>query len=252
MTKPSKAAYKYKDKLSHELPSLDLPQAHKICCPSCGSATPAENLNIHNGIAKCNDCNSIFSFQQDIDQLSSQTQLKQEILRPEGVEISHFQNELDISVAQPWAPTEIILTSIAPFVIFALAVAIAANFVPSAFTKAFVLAFLTSGIASYIAYFFKRRRHKTYIHIDPYHLHIENRPKKLVRDRSYNVEDIDQVYIQSVGHYHGIHMIVNSHDGQKHIPLIHYVKSRSQAKYIEQEIERQLNIPDRRVPEEAS
>ena len=45
-------------------------------------------------------------------------------------------------------------------------------------------------------------------------------------------------------------MIVNDLKGQKHVELIKSVNSRTKAKYIEQEIEKQLGITDRRVPDE--
>jgi len=48
----------------------------------------------------------------------------------------------------------------------------------------------------------------------------------------------------------GVFMIFNSNKGQKHIELLKFVSNRSKAKYIEQEIENHLGIPDRRVPDE--
>ena len=48
----------------------------------------------------------------------------------------------------------------------------------------------------------------------------------------------------------GVFLIVNGAHGQKHVELIQSVNTRSKAKYIEQEIERHLGIPDRRVPDE--
>jgi len=45
-------------------------------------------------------------------------------------------------------------------------------------------------------------------------------------------------------------MIVDDPNGQKHVELIKSVNSRTQAKYIEQEIEKYLGIKDRRVPDE--
>ena len=47
-----------------------------------------------------------------------------------------------------------------------------------------------------------------------------------------------------------VYMIVNSAMGQKHVKLISSVDSLSKARFIEQEIERHLSIPDRRIPEE--
>ena len=46
-------------------------------------------------------------------------------------------------------------------------------------------------------------------------------------------------------------MIVNGTTVQKYIPLIKNVGSPSKARYLEQEIEKQIGITDRQVPEEA-
>ena len=93
------------------------------------------------------------------------------------------------------------------------------------------------------------------VHIDNQNLHIERRPKKLAKDKTYAIHEIDQVYLKKDKTWEGkkttgVYMIVNSIEGQKHVELIKNVNSRSKAKYIEQEIEKQLGIKNRRVPEE--
>ena len=74
-----------------------------INCPSCGSGVTADNLNLANKVAKCGNCNAIFSLAPDIDSLQAEevSKVKQEINRPEGVDVFHFNNELDITLKPP-------------------------------------------------------------------------------------------------------------------------------------------------------
>lgn len=250
--------YKYKEKL--ELKEVVLPsEIQKIDCPSCATTIPADNLNIQTNIAKCNSCNGIFSFSDSVEKLSSQNNITQEILRPEGVELIHFQDELDISVAQPWTNLEAISVSLFPMLVLMLSLVILITFtelIPSfkQFGKVAVITLWITSFISYIAYFFIRKKHKIYIHVNDRDLYIEWRPKKFLKDKKYAVQDIDQVYIKSITSPSGkgvaIFMIVDDPNGQKHVELIKSVNSRTQAKYIEQEIEKYLGIKDRRVPDE--
>ena len=82
------------------------------------------------------------------------------------------------------------------------------------------------------------------------HARAVRRPKKFIKDKSYMVNDIDQVYLKKEHNLYSIHMIVNNAMGQKHISLITGLNSMSKARYLEQEIERHLDIVDRSVPEE--
>ena len=110
--------YKFKEKLSLRDLTVEIDTVHNINCPSCSANVPANNLNIQTNIAKCHSCQGIFSFHQQVEQLSNQNRVSQEILQPEGVELSRFLNELDISIAQPWSGIEIFLISIIPFLVF--------------------------------------------------------------------------------------------------------------------------------------
>ena len=93
--------------------------------------------------------------------------------------------------------------------------------------------------------------HKTYIDVNKKQLNIYHRPNNFKKDRSYDSSQIDQLYIKpstdGMGHQ-TLHMVINGLDGQKHEKLI-TVTSISKAKYLEQEIENYLNIPDREVLE---
>lgn len=246
--------YKYKEKLALKNPN-SFPKVQKVDCPSCAETIPGEHLNIQTNIAKCNSCDIIFSISEQVEKLSHQNDISQELLRPEGVELTHFQDELDISVASPWTNLEVILVSFFPLLVIIITSIFIERFAATTVSVTAVISFWVVSIISYIAYFFIRKKHKTYIHIDDQDLSIEWRPKKFNRDKKYAIEDIDQVYIKSITSSSGtrgvgIFMLVNDVRGQRKVELIKSVNSRTKAKYIEQEIERYLGIKDRRVPDE--
>lgn len=250
--------YKYKDKLELKDLKSQLPQVLKVNCPTCNTPVSADNLNIQNNIAKCSSCDVIFSFAEQVGQLTHQHHgIAQEVLRPEGVELNYFQDELDISVEQPWSTLETILVSFFPFLVVIITSIVVEKIPPTDFARIAMITFWITSIIGYIAYFFIRKRHKIYIHIDDQNLNIERRPRKFIKDKQYDIQDIDQVYIKNVTTSNGtkgiaVFMIVNAPSGQQHVELIKSVNSRSKAKYIEQEIERKLGIQDRRVPDEST
>jgi len=246
--------YKYKERL--ELKEIES-EVQKIDCPSCSTTVPADNLNIHTNIAKCNSCDGIFSFEKEVEKLSLNNDISQEILRPEGVELTHFQDDLDISVEAPWTTPEIIFISLFPFFVMMVTSIFIEIFPATTVNVSVMMTFWITSIVGYIAYFFIRKKHKVYIHIDDQDLNIERRPRKFVRDKKYSIADIDQVYMKNVTTSSGkkgaaIFMIVNDVNGQKHVELIKSVNSRTKAKYIEQEIEKHLGIKDRRIPDEGT
>jgi hypothetical protein len=248
--------YKYKEKLSLTNLNQNKEVLQKVSCPTCLSTVSADNINIQTNLAKCVSCDGIFSFHNQAGQLSNRDTIIQEILQPEGVALSHFLDELDISVQQPWGLMETILMSVVPFGIL-LIPAIASKTLPSNPVAGLaVLGFVLLSFMCYIAYFFMRKRHKVHVHIDDQYLYIEHRPRKMISDKQYAVQNIDQVYTKKTSSSmtgekgFGIFMIYNGDEGQKHIELINMVSNRSKAKYMEQEIERQLGIADRKVPDE--
>lgn len=241
-------AYKPLEKHKLKLQEVDVENASlfkKVGCPSCGSDVPAANLNINDKIAKCHNCDVLFSFHNDLVDLAAPA--KQEILRPEGIDLFHYQGELDISMQQPVSIPEALLGALLPIfgllftLIFFLSNKDISIFLP-----------LISSLAGFLALFnlLHRSKQKLFIHIDDRHLSIKRRPRKFLKDQAYNISEIDQLYVKNVGGQYFVYMIVDSRLGQKHIKLVSHIESTSKARYLEQEIEKQLGILDRKVPEE--
>ena len=228
--------------------SKELPLGYKnIHCPSCHNELPADNLNINDKIGKCHHCNVVFSFQGEIKEMLSLTEPKQEVIRPEGIDLFHFQDELEISIGQPFTPLEAIALSILPTVAFFLTMISIKQGLTFMWAGLF---WVISGLLFYIL--LNRNKHKIFINVDNERLDIQWRPKKMMKDKSFSIGEIDQIYVKknvSTGGI-GLNMIVNGESGQKHVTLIAGLKSFTKARYLEQEIERHLGLKDQKVIEE--
>ena len=240
--------YEEIEKYKLELKELSLEsdkKYKKIQCASCQEEIPADNININDKIAKCNNCNAVFSFHSIIAPLTKDTEkMRQEVLRPEGIEIFHYKDDLDISIKQPFT----VLEGVALPLIFFFTLLSTMIFFKEGKAMWFAIA---SWIAStlMLANLFTRSKHKIHINITDRDFLIEWRPHKLTRSKSFDVQDISQLYINKYNGY-ALNIIVDTPNGQKHHRLMSGLASLSKVQYMEQEIERHLGIKDRSVPEE--
>ena len=220
----------------------------KIACPSCHTEVPADNININDKIAKCNHCHAVFPFHKEVANFLTKEKIKQEIIRPEGIDVFHFKDDLDITIQQPLSIPEILLSVFSPifallFTIISLTSGKLPIILPAIFWGLSFISFVNLA---------NRSKYKVYLNIDKQFLSIKWRPKKLKKDQHFPIQEIDQLYIKNVGGLITIFMIVNSMAGQKHVQLISGIDSLSKARYLEQEIENHLGIQDRHVPEESA
>lgn len=71
-----------------------------ICCPSCSKDVKSDNLNLENKLGKCNSCHAIFSIAEEVKAVQVEKNVKQETLRPEGIDLFYYEDDLDITVQQ--------------------------------------------------------------------------------------------------------------------------------------------------------
>ncbi len=219
-----------------------------VNCPSCNDVVPADNLNLQNNVAKCGSCNVIFSIDEEVKSVKTSNAVKQEILRPEGIDLFYYGDDLDITVQQHIQGVDayglVFLPILAIFTFLML-------FSDKFNMPIFIPAALGVGSLYFIYRAFNYSNNKTYIDVNNRFLSIKSRPTHFRKDKTYNADEIDQLYLKHAADgsgYFSIFMIVNGMEGQKHQKLI-TVNTLSKAKFLEQEIERYLNIEDRKVPE---
>ncbi|MEM9822928.1 MAG: hypothetical protein AAF985_17745, partial [Bacteroidota bacterium] len=232
-----------------ELNSIKKKEYRQINCPKCDRGIKGENINLNDKIAKCNPCGILFSVKEEVNQLMSPAKAKHELIRPEGIDLFYFKDELDISLQQPVTTLEGVLGGIGiPFAIFfTIAFLISADF------KALMAALFFGLMSVYPIYtWMKRKENKIFISISDRFLNIEWRPKKGNKDQCYETEDIDQIYVRKNPNTlrYDVYAIINAPEGQKHIRLLHHLENLSKARYLEQEIEKHLGIENRKVLEE--
>jgi len=239
---------KYKQDLNELLPLSDT-SFKKVSCPSCSQVTPADNININDKIAKCNECDTVFSFEKEIIDLLEMGDAKQEVIRPEGIDLFHFQGELEITMKQPIAVVEGVFGTLFP--LLATLFSVMYFMIPGAPILVLIIPWLIG--FPFLFNLVYRSLQKMYIIVDDQDLSILRKPRSLVKDQHFAISEIDQLYVKSVqGGICDIYLVVNGANGQKHVKLISHMKSMSKARYLEQEIEKYLGIEDRRIPEETS
>ena len=235
---------KYKEKL--ELRDLSLAKDNsfiKIECPSCQDHVSASEININDKIAKCGSCDVVFSFANEIVDIIPEAP-KEGIARPEGVEIMYYKDELELILDQPQAMWNILIASIMPFVaIFAFLVHYVKD--KGGFVVGIVATLLS--IYSIVTMIIARKRNKIFVSVDDKKIKIEYRPKNLKKDKLYDVEDIEQLYVAATPEGCGLFMVYNSVNGQKHQQIIGRISNVIRAKYLEQEIEKHLGLPNKKI-----
>lgn len=218
----------------------------KICCPSCQEDIGAENLNLQKSVAKCGNCNVIFSIEEELKSVKTKDEMRQEIFRPEGIDLFFYKDDLDITIQQHIQGLDAYGIFFFPFIAILSTLAFFSKGIPMIIPAVFVL-----GSFYFIYRAFNYSKYKTYIDINDKFLNIKSRPKNFKKDRSFEAQEIDQLYLKKSADgmdYITIYMIVNGLEGQKHEKLL-TVNTLSKAKYLEQEIEKYLNIEERKVPE---
>ncbi len=248
---------KYKEKEEETLDELlsNSPDIiKKIECPYCSSSIPAHNLNINEKIAKCGECDSLFSIDKEIDELkSSNFVAEHEIIRPEGIDIFHYKEEIDISVNQPLNVGLQLITA------FVFVIAFTYSLLLLVLSSKIVLStilLMTTIIPWLFCFFFfyklsNRSKHRINISINDRYMTVQWRPKNFTKDQYFDIEDIEQLYVSKDRGYYCLNMIINGLEGQKYIKLIQYMKSLPHAKYLEQEIEKNIGIIDKKPPNDA-
>lgn len=241
--------YKKPEEELFELPDLESGKSlfSKVCCPSCDKEVPADHLNINDKIAKCGNCNVVFPFNSTIEGFqTTPTKMKQEILRPEGIELFYYKDEMEISYRRSFSIADALVFSLGPL----MTIPIIGSILETSTSLLLVMLALTPII--FLTFFIVQRlRQKKYISVDKKQLIIHAKPNFLSKNNIYKISDIDQVYVKKKEGMElwEVMMIIDEGKGQKHVNLS-VLKSAPKAKFLEQEIERHIGIQDREVPGE--
>ncbi|MFK7770666.1 MAG: hypothetical protein AB8F94_00950 [Saprospiraceae bacterium] len=219
-----------------------------INCPSCNAVPVIDHINIHDKIAKCGSCATVYSFNQDVKDLAlANEKVEQEIVvRPVGIEKNYFHDELELTMEQPTG---------GGWIAMAIGMAFIAGLAYLVHLDKGIPIFWSTGILGFALFFFykywNKANEKIYTIIDKKFLTIQYRPKNLITDKVAVTEEIEQFYTKTIAsNYYSLYVVLNTPEGQKHKKLIPYIDTRNKARYLELELEKYLGIEDRRLPEE--
>ena len=237
------------------LPKLGM----QINCPNCAEQIESDNINIDKGVAKCGNCNTVFSYEDDTH-LSYRR--RPEVFMPEEFEVLPLRNEL--SIHYKWRKTRSISASMIFFTVlwnamllpFIIAVIASGNL----FTLIGIGVHLLVGLGL-ITNIILTLINSTYITVDDYELAIEHRPFALplfAKNQYIDVKEIEQIYVQKyvsetvngVAKY-AYQIIAQLKNGEE-VKVLKGFRHKDKALYVEQEIEIFLDIPDKAVKGEVS
>ncbi len=231
----------YKEKLELKEVSIDndVPFT-KINCPSCDEQVTADNVELGKAVAKCGSCHVLFPIEDTIALLStSRDKSERPMVKPEGVDVFEFKNQLEVVVKSPSNWVDIVMfiwIMIFPLIsVIIMAKSLVAGNVD-------IIPIATTVFANVVPlyWYFKRKKNNLIFNISKDTLDVERRPMYMIKDKSFNRESIEQVYIKPG---YGLYIIINDFGEQKHIPI--YISYNPVVlRYLERTIENYLGIED--------
>lgn len=226
-----------------------------VRCTECGNDIPAEDVNITNALAKCNDCNNIFQFDEEI--FPEWTRRKPEMFIPEGTEVLKLPSELDIQYDWYRSQSKAGL-GFKTFFAFAWNIMLL-PFVFSAISSGQFEVLMFSAIHILVGLFllgnvFSTFINKTNISVTKRFIEIRQKPIPSLLKKNIKIPtgDVDQLYVTryvdsttngQANHAYALYVITK--DGRKY-PLVKGMNKESSL-YLEQEIELWLDIEDQEI-----
>ncbi len=226
----------------------------QLKCPKCSHEIIADDINIDKTIAKCKNCNNVFTFEEEVN---SPVRRRKEVFLPEEIEIDAYQDEM--TIFYKWRKAK----GISPFFVFFGLVwnAMMIPFVIGAIMSGSIVMLLGISLhlmvgIGFLIYIVTRLMNSTYITVDDYELSIEHRPfviPFITKNQYFDVRDIEQLYSKKYVshttngvpvHAYAVHAQLA---GGKDLKIIGGFKQKNKALFIEQEIELFLGVKDKKV-----
>jgi len=226
----------------------------QIYCRQCGAPIKSNNINLDNLMAKCDECNAVFSFADMYDDVSSKKEKRDQVLMdipmPDGINIDNSGSRL--LIRRNWFHWSMLFLGGFAVVWNGM---IWGFFIPnfSRFDDAptfFMVPFVLVGVYLIVHVVSSLVNH-TDIEVDVQAVQIAHKPIPFP-GRYIDCANIDQLYTKrnvhrgenSTTYTYSLHVVTADGKNQK---LIGNLQNSDQALFIEQEIERFLGIENRPV-----
>lgn len=230
----------------------------QLNCQSCGAEILVNNVNLDHMIAKCEECNAVFSFAKEFghDGAHQPAALKPQVERPKSMTVSDLGTELKIT--RRWfGPTFFFLAFFALFWngitwTFVAAAVFSQQWVMLLFVSIHLLVGLGVAYAALTLLV-----NSTEIRVDRYNLSIWHGPLPAKKNRTVPADQITQIYCKekiqhnrkSTSITYELYAITRANLRQE---LVTGLPSPEDAMFLEQEIERFLRVEDQPVRGEYS
>ena len=234
-----------------------------ITCIECSNTLDGKDININNSLAKCSNCNAVYKLDEDTffsDSYNySPRDGRPEMIMPEGTDVLTLSDSIDIRV--DWLQSHPkgalgFLTVFATIWNGALAL-FATQMIASGayFNLLFLSIHLIVGLGL-LAYISSVYLNYTDIIVTSDYINISHRPLKnpFVKEKHFRTEHIEQLYVvkytkSTTNGRPNYAYSLNAKVKNKNAPIV-LLKgmNRETQLYLEQEIERYLNITDTNVP----
>ena len=257
MSKQRESNIKYRQKVK-----LNKSDRLNLVCDNCGADITGENININSSLAKCGECNTVFSIKDD-HFFTHDRKGRPEMIMPEGTDVLELSDSLDIRLDWLKSHPRGALGFLTFFAIVwngVLAIIgggllVAGELTSIAFMSVHLLVGL--GLIYYLATVYLNY---TDIIVNESFIEIDHRPIRnpFVKRKKIPSEEIDQLYVNKYvssttngnpNYAYGLFAILKT-NGKK-VSLIKGMNRETQL-YLEQEIERYLKIKDRPVSDSIS
>ncbi len=232
----------------------------QLFCPDCGTRIAAENIHLDSLLAKCVDCDSVFSFATAIEEEPARRRRdapqrgEQEVIaRPRGLVVA--DDGVNLSIRRSWlTPGAIFLLffTIAwdAFLIFWYSIAFTQKvpWIMIVFPVAHVA--IGAGLTYFVIACFVNR---TWISLDGGRLSVRHRPLPWPGNVEIDSSEIDQLYCKRDVHHgskggttvnYSLHAVLK---GGRKQQLLSGVDEDDHVRFLEQQIEQRLGLADRRV-----
>lgn len=221
----------------------------KIYCQDCRKELFVQNINIQNFIAKCHHCDSVFQLDSNFQNDNAQSEIL-DIPCPKNIHVIRTTHELVIELKHQPIGLYIML-----FLSSLLSFLFSLTLVP--ILKMYYWAVLFLGVFLVIWIFVLLKKHfgKIVIQVNSQEITVNRDALSFKRKNVFPTPSIKQLYCEEYivtsddDHYTRYDIMILTNNGEQ-IPLLSSVCSSEESLFIEQEIEKYLNIVDKKFPGE--
>lgn len=231
----------YKEKLELKEVSIDNDVPFiAVNCPSCNEQVSADHVDIGKAVAKCGSCHVLFPIEDTISKLSkSSAREEKPLLQPKGVDVFEYKDQLEISIGSHYSWIDIVM-AFCGFFFFMATLGSTIELLEAGSFSFIVFGILLLLMMGPLYWFMSvRKRNKLYFNVTQNSLKIEARPKYFRKDKRFDINSIEQLYVSGVD----LFLVTNDYGERTHVRLY---RSNNVAllNYLEKRIEKHLGIED--------